>query len=119
MTLTASSSVSASSWPDSVIVRAWFQLVPSSWTELGVTPLEVKLDKTDAHVTFKFELEGRQTVERQVSLVRNNALSVDLAAAVVAPPVIEKSLVPPSKPAAVGKKKVSTSRDGVVDPFDR
>ncbi|MBL8956291.1 MAG: protein kinase [Myxococcaceae bacterium] len=57
---------------------------------LGTTPLEVKLEKREGMVTFRFELEGRQTLQRAVSQSRNNALSVDLA-------VVEKVEPPPVK----------------------
>jgi eukaryotic-like serine/threonine-protein kinase len=62
---------------------------------VGVTPLEVKLDKSEGMLTLRFELEGRQTLQRAVSLARNNALSVDLA-----PAQGEKA-----EPAAKQKKK--------------
>ena len=76
---------------------------------LGTTPLEVKLEKKEGTVTLKFELEGRQTLERAVSMSRNSALSVDLAA--LPPPAPEKPEKPerkaPERPRPAPKKKAS------------
>jgi serine/threonine-protein kinase len=86
--------------------------------QLGVTPFEAKLDKKDgATVTLKLELDGRQSVERPLSLSRSAALSVDLPAAM---PAVEKVEQPKTKGASIKKKTpAATSRDGVVDPFDK
>ena len=87
---------------------------------VGVTPLEVKLDRAEGTVTLKFELEGRQTIERQVSLARNNSLSVDLSAVAAPVPVVPDKPEPKAPSAkATPKKKAPVSKDGVVDPFDK
>ncbi len=79
---------------------------------LGTTPLEVKLEKRDGTVTFRFELEGRQTLERAVSQARNNALSVDLAA--LPPPA------PVEKPVEKGKTpKVMRKTKPVASPNEK
>jgi hypothetical protein len=86
--------------------------------QLGIAPLEVKLEKRDgATVTLRFELEGRQTLERSLSLSRNSSLSVDLPAG---EKVVEKAEQPRPKSAPLKKRSAAaTSRDGVVDPFDK
>jgi len=80
---------------------------------VGTTPLEVKLEKQEGAVTFRFELEGRQTLQRAVSMARNNALSVDLA--VLPPPA------PVEKPAVekAPKKAPKKTAKPVAEPDEK
>jgi serine/threonine-protein kinase len=76
---------------------------------IGVTPFKLEAPRLEAPVNLRLELAGRQSVERQVTLASNVALSVDLPAEVKVEPV---------KPAdkKVNKPKKVT-RDGQLDPF--
>jgi hypothetical protein len=76
---------------------------------LGVTPLQFEAPRAETPVGLRLELAGRQTVEKQVTLARSVALSVDLPAE--AKPEVPKPVEKKGK----GGKKVT--RDGVVDPF--
>jgi serine/threonine-protein kinase len=86
---------------------------------LGVTPFKVELDRAEKSVALRLELEGRQSVERTVSLAANSTLSADLQLAPVVTP--EKKADADKKVDAAKKKqpekKAPVSRDGVVDPF--
>ncbi|MBK7863624.1 MAG: protein kinase [Archangiaceae bacterium] len=78
--------------------------------QVGVTPLEVKLDKAAGTVTLKFEHPGRQPLERAVSLAHHNSLTVDLSPAAPAP--VERE----QKAHGGSKKK---AREGVADPSEK
>ncbi len=71
--------------------------------ELGTTPFRTEVDRAPGKLTLRFELEGRQPVEREVVLTGDPMLSVDLPA----------RAAEQKKP----KAKKGVSRDGVVDPF--
>ena len=65
---------------------------------MGVTPLEVRLTKTDRPLRLRFELAGHQVLERETSLQSDQTLELSL------------------KPVVV-KRKPRPVTDGVLDPF--
>ncbi len=72
---------------------------------LGLTPLTVQLPAAAA-LGLRFEHDGSQPVQRELSLMSNVVLTVDL-------PTLPKQDAPKKK---AEKKKVT--HDGVVDPFE-
>ena len=79
---------------------------------LGVTPFKLEAARLEKPVGLRLELAGRQSVEREVTLASNVALSVDLPAE-----------LKPTEPVKPSDKKVKVqapkkvTRDGQLDPF--
>jgi serine/threonine protein kinase len=78
---------------------------------VGVTPLKFSAEKAESSIGLRLELPGHQSVEREVSLSANVALSIDLP--------VELRPVEPAKPPAERKPKApkKVTRDGQLDPF--
>jgi serine/threonine-protein kinase len=83
---------------------------------LGTTPLSLEWPAGDSMLKVKFQLKGRQSVEKSLMLSSNVSMSVDL-------PVEQKSN--PTAPDAAKKPKGGTkkgkgpvSREGTLDPFN-
>ncbi len=76
---------------------------------LGITPLKLETDRLDKPLALRLELAGHQPMERQVALINNASLSVDLPA--------EAKAIDPVKPQPGKKPKKKVTRDGQLDPF--
>lgn len=89
--------------------------------ELGTTPLTLSFDRAQQTRTFWFSLAGYETEERDISLVRDALVSVELKPIVRPVPAPRR---PTKAPAATQPRdqprpgsRVPTDTSGTVDPF--